>query len=203
MTAAPPVAARRGTAHLVLRFLGRTSLTLVLLTLCYYALPAHGPFHDVATGARWAGSAVALVGFVLLVRRSLRAAQADRTVAARAEAVLTVLYVLVLLFAVTYNVIALQAPEQFDGIETQTDALYFTVTVIATVGFGDITAVGTFARLVVTAQMLVNLVYVGTALRVLTSLGTSHGTDVEDAPAPAGRPQNSPATGEARLVVPD
>ena len=35
-----------------------------------------------------------------------------------------------------------------------TDALYFTVTVFATVGFGDITATTEAARLVVTGQMI-------------------------------------------------
>ncbi|MFS0701894.1 potassium channel family protein [Cellulomonas sp. 179-A 4D5 NHS] len=177
MTSPPLTAAQRTLARQVVAFLRRTSVTLVLLTACYYLLPADGPFHDAATGARWAGSGLALVGFVLLVRRSLRAARADRSVLVRAEAVLTVLYVLVLVFAVTYNAIALRAPGQFDGLENPTDALYFTVTVIATVGFGDITAVGTGARVAVTVQMLVNLVYIGTALRVLTSLGTAHGPD--------------------------
>jgi hypothetical protein len=40
---------------------------------------------------------------------------------------------------------------------TRTDALYFTVTVFSTVGFGDITAASQSARLVVTAQMLLDL----------------------------------------------
>jgi voltage-gated potassium channel len=191
MTAPPLTAAQRALARQVASFLRRTSLTIVLLTACYYLLPADGPFHDVGTGARWAGSLVALAGFVLLVRRSLRAARLDRSVMVRAEAVLTVLYVMVLVFAVTYNAIALSAPEQFHGLETPTDALYFTVTVIATVGFGDITAVGTGARVAVTVQMLVNLVYVGTALRALTSLGTAQGPDgtphdADSEPGPRG-----------------
>lgn len=195
MTSPPLTAAQRALARQVGAFLRRTSLTIVLLTTCYYLLPADGPLHDPGTGARWAGSGVALVGFVLLVRRSLRAARADRSVMVRAEAVLTVLYVLVLVFAVTYHVIALRAPEQFDGLENQTDALYFTVTVISTVGFGDITAVGTGARVAVTVQMLVNLIYIGTALRALTSLGTAHGPD-GIAPGPDGGPApRTPRTG--------
>jgi hypothetical protein len=42
------------------------------------------------------------------------------------------------------------------------------VTIVATVGFGDIHAQGTAARLLVTVHMLFNLVYLGTALRLLT-----------------------------------
>src|SRR5688500_15842290 len=116
MTSPPLTAAQRTLARQVAAFLRRTSLTIVLLTACYYLLPADGPLHDLAAGARWAGSAVALVGFAVLVRHSLRAARADRSVLVRAEAVLTVLYVLVLVFAVTYNVIAVRAPGQFDGL---------------------------------------------------------------------------------------
>jgi hypothetical protein len=48
---------------------------------------------------------------------------------------------------------------------TRTDALYFTVTVFATVGFGDITAVSQSARLVVTVQMLLDLLALGLVVR--------------------------------------
>jgi hypothetical protein len=50
---------------------------------------------------------------------------------------------------------------------TRTDALYFTVTVFATVGFGDITAKTEAARLVVTGQMIVDLVAIGLAVKVI------------------------------------
>jgi hypothetical protein len=48
---------------------------------------------------------------------------------------------------------------------TRTDTLYFTVTVFITVGFGDITAASQSARLVVTAQMLLDLVALGLLVR--------------------------------------
>ena len=48
---------------------------------------------------------------------------------------------------------------------TRTDTLYFTVTVFSTVGFGDITAASQSARLVVTAQMLLDLVALGLLVR--------------------------------------
>lgn len=174
-------------AHEVTEFFWRTSLTLILLTACYYLLPAEGPFHDAVAGTRWGASLIAFAGFVLVVRFQLRIARTKRTVRARAEAMLTALYALILIFAVTYNQIAMHAPGQIDGIHNQTDALYFTVTIISTVGFGDINAVGTAARAVATGQMLINLIYIGTALRVLTTLSTEpRRTTVPDEPAPIG-----------------
>ena len=54
------------------------------------------------------------------------------------------------------------------GIETKIDALYFTITVVSTVGFGDITATGQGARLIVSANMIVNLVLLTIAIRLLS-----------------------------------
>ncbi|MET0414807.1 MAG: potassium channel family protein [Actinoplanes sp.] len=49
---------------------------------------------------------------------------------------------------------------------TRTDALYFTVTVFATVGFGDISATSQIARRLVTAQMILDLLVLGLGIRV-------------------------------------
>ena len=51
---------------------------------------------------------------------------------------------------------------------TRTDSLYFVVTMVSKVGFGDITAVGQTARAVVTVNMFLNLVFLGATLRLLT-----------------------------------
>ncbi len=50
---------------------------------------------------------------------------------------------------------------------TRTDALYFTVTVFSTVGFGDITAKSEAARAVLIIQMLADLALLGAGIRVL------------------------------------
>ena len=55
----------------------------------------------------------------------------------------------------------------FGGPLTHTDGLYFTVTVFSTVGFGDITAKSQTARLVVTGQMLADLIVLGLAIKVI------------------------------------
>ena len=50
---------------------------------------------------------------------------------------------------------------------TRTDALSLTVTVLATVGFGDITAKTGAARLVVIGQMSTDLIILGLGARVI------------------------------------
>ncbi|MFI6448061.1 potassium channel family protein [Kitasatospora sp. NPDC050543] len=72
-----------------------------------------------------------------------------------------------LLFASTYVVMATMSASNFDGQLTHTDGLYFTVTVLSTVGFGDITPKTGAARLVVTGQMLADLVILGLAIKII------------------------------------
>jgi Ion channel len=52
--------------------------------------------------------------------------------------------------------------------------LYFTVTVFATVGFGDITATTEGARVVVTGQMIAGIVIVGIGARIIVD-AVKHG----------------------------
>jgi hypothetical protein len=157
-------------AHQLSSFLWRTSVMLVLLTGSYYLLPVHGPFDDSAAAARSGAVLLALGGVVAVVRMQLRARSLRPSVWTLAESLLTALYLLVLIFATVYDRIAVSAPSQISGISSRTDALYFSVTIVSTVGFGDIHAAGSAARSLVTVQMIIDLVYVGTALRVLSNL---------------------------------
>jgi hypothetical protein len=75
--------------------------------------------------------------------------------------------VFLLLFASAYVVMAAITAGSFSQPMTHTNALYFTVTVFATVGFGDITAKTEAARLVVTGQMIIDLIIFGVGVRVI------------------------------------
>ena len=52
---------------------------------------------------------------------------------------------------------------------TRTDSLYFTVTIFATVGFGDISAASEAARILVTVQMILDLIVLGLGIRIFVS----------------------------------
>ena len=153
----------------VLRLVWRSTLMLALLTVSYYLLPAEDLSGPGPLG-RLGGMLLALTGFVLVVRTQLKGLRSGRwPVLAKVEALLTALYLLILVFATTYFIVYRLAPDQIVGIADRTDSLYFSVTVISTVGFGDIHAVGTTGRLIDPGQMIFDLVYVGAALRALSA----------------------------------
>ena len=64
-------------------------------------------------------------------------------------------------FATAYYVMSVADPGNFNERLTRLDAAYFTVTIFATVGFGDIVATSETARGVVMVQMLSDLALVG------------------------------------------
>jgi len=63
---------------------------------------------------------------------------------------------------------SIQTPLAFSEDLDRVDALHFTMTVFATVGFGDVVPVTRAARAVVTVQMVANLVVLGLVLRLVT-----------------------------------
>ncbi|MFD3678236.1 potassium channel family protein [Streptomyces sp. NPDC058613] len=68
------------------------------------------------------------------------------------------------MFAATYFLYAQEhGGRSFSESLNRNDALYFTVTVFATVGFGDIVPVSQTARVLTTCQMVADLTLVGLA----------------------------------------
>ena len=137
--------------------------TAVLVTI-YYLLPLDHSERWFAVTALVIGLA-ALVG---LVAFQVRAISGSRYPGLRAlEALGVTVPLFLLLFASTYVVLAALATGSFNQPMNHTNALYFTVTVFATVGFGDITAQTETARLLVTGQMITDLIILGLGARVI------------------------------------
>ena len=84
-----------------------------------------------------------------------------------AEALGFIIPFYLLLFASTYFVMERASAANFTQPLTRTDALYFSVTVFTTVGFGDIAAKSETARVVLIVQMLADLALLGAGARVL------------------------------------
>ena len=83
------------------------------------------------------------------------------------EAVGLSIPLLVLIFASAYVAIDQNIPDSFSEDLSRLDAVYFAVTVLATVGFGDISPRSDVARMLVTLQMIVDIVIIGVVAKVL------------------------------------
>jgi hypothetical protein len=83
------------------------------------------------------------------------------------EAVAVSGLLLMLLFASAYVVMDRADHTSFTEPLNRVDSIYFTVTIFATVGFGDIAAASQAARALVTLQMVVDLVLIGLIAKVL------------------------------------
>lgn len=156
-----PRAKRR---RLVLRaFLQALATTTVLVAL-YYTLPLDDRSETWAV-TRLVLGLVVLAGIIAWQVRAIIGSEFPRARMIQALFVTVPFYVLS--FAAAYVLIAESGEANFGGPLSRTNALYFTVTVLSTVGFGDIVPKSELGRLVVTVQMLANLILIGLGARTL------------------------------------
>jgi voltage-gated potassium channel len=146
----------------------RLALQAVALVAFYYLVPVSSGLPAAQLWARGIGAALLLGAAVWFVIRTVaheaRATDAEVDLERLGLAALTGIIV----FALADLVIARVAPHQFTGLATKTDALYFTLTTLTTVGYGDVHADGQLARQVVTLQLVFNVVVLAGAARTLT-----------------------------------
>lgn len=157
----------RRAAVTLLRALGST---IVLLAI-YYLLPLDRTSTGVAISMLSVGL-LALIGLIAVQVRSIIKAEYPALKGVGALATSAPLFLL--LFAATYFVLGGISTSNFSEPMTRTDALYFTVTTFATVGFGDITAKTEVARALVTGQMVAGIVIVGIGARIIVD-AVKHG----------------------------
>jgi voltage-gated potassium channel len=156
----PPARRRRLIIGAVLRGL---VVTTVLVAL-YYLLPLDRPW-DTGTAVRLVIGLLVFTGLTVWQVRAVAGARYPGLRAAEALGFILPLYLL--LFASTYFLMQRASAANFTQPLTRTDALYFSVTVFSTVGFGDITAKSETARVVLIIQMLADLALLGAGARVL------------------------------------
>ena len=83
------------------------------------------------------------------------------------EALILVAVMFLAIFAVIYVLISEGNPESFTEPLDRFTAYYFALTVLATVGFGDITPVTTLARAVTMIQMSLDLAFIAVLVKVM------------------------------------
>jgi hypothetical protein len=150
--------------RLIGRGLLRAFATTVGMVALYYVLP----LDRVSDTYVFAVLAVGVALLATMIAWQVRAIEAADYPGIRAvQALASTTPFFLLLFASTYLLLSGSDGETFTEPLSRSDALYFTVTIFATVGFGDISAKTETARLVVTAQMLLDLVVLGFGIQVI------------------------------------
>jgi voltage-gated potassium channel len=111
------------------------------------------------------------VGLVLLACfiswQTTRVARSELPELRAAQALGAVLPLFLVVFASLYLSYSYVSPFSFSERLDHTRALYFTITVFSTVGFGDIVPRTDPARIIVSFQMLLDLVIIGAVVRVI------------------------------------
>jgi hypothetical protein len=149
--------------RLAIRLVARSLIVAVLLFVGYYTLPMNRPERS--------GLIVLIIGLIVLglvLLWQVRAIMGSPFPRIRAFETLTIgIPLLLLVFASAYYLIQQADPNSFTAPLSKTDALYFTVTVFSTVGFGDITAKTELARILVMIQMMFDLAVFGLVAKLI------------------------------------
>ncbi|SNT29140.1 Ion channel [Asanoa hainanensis] len=149
----------------------RVSASVVLLVALYYIVPVEAGDSGWRLVVRSLAALVFVAGAIALVvwqiRRRLRSDQLPL------EGLAVALVAGAIAFALADYVVAISLPTQFQGLSTRTDGLYFALSTLFTVGFGDIHASGQGARILVIFQMVFNIVVLATGASLLINQATA------------------------------
>ena len=168
----------------ILRSVAIITLSSIFILGAFFALPI-GRESGLRALLRL-GADIALVGAVFAWQiRRIAVAELPELRAVEALGIVVVLFLVA--FSAIYLAMSHQAASTFTQPLDHVRALYFTITIFSTVGFGDITPRTDAARLVVSAQMLLDLVIIGVVVRLLFNTAKSRVTPA--APEAGTEPQ--------------
>jgi voltage-gated potassium channel len=144
----------------------RSLASVAVLVTAYFLLP----FTRLLNGRLIVEFAAGLVlVIVVLAVQTLATLRSRYPLLRSVEAMATTIPLFLVMFSTTHYLINGLDPGSYSEPMTRFDAMYFTMTTFATVGFGDITPVSVPARFVTLLQMIGGLVLVGVVARVLIS----------------------------------
>ncbi|NUR25017.1 MAG: two pore domain potassium channel family protein [Catenulispora sp.] len=142
-----------------------TFLSTVLLLVAYFVVPVDLSGGAIAVGVRVVVTSIGVGAAAWLTLRQI-GRQLDGGDAPLLGLLLAII-TSVLVFALVDFIIATTQPGQFDELNTRIDALYYALTTLATVGYGDVHATGQLARGLMCVQLVFNVAVIATAASVL------------------------------------
>lgn len=150
------------------RLIARSGRRIFATTLGMFILYAVVPVPGSSGAAALLGMIGGLLVFVGLIGWQLHTiVRAEHPVLRAIEVVAFALPFVVVVFAFTYLALSRADPASFSEHLDRVDAMYFTVSTVATVGFGDITPTSAGARILTTFQMLFNLTLIAGLVRLV------------------------------------
>jgi hypothetical protein len=159
---------RRRGRRAATRSFARASVVAAGVITAYYVLPVRAE-SDLGMVLRILLVSVLLAVVVAWEIRAVARAEFPRLRAI--DALVSTVSIMVIAFAITYLNLSLRNTTSFNEALQRTSSLYFTVTTLATVGYGDIYARTDGARVAVMIQMVFNVAVIGTTVRAI--LGTA------------------------------
>jgi len=151
---------------LLATLLRSVAMTMVLV-VTYYLVPITDASGSIAL--EWLGAGLVLV-LALLGWEARRIVHAGYPGLRAVEALAVVVPLFFVVFAVVYRALSTADVSAFSERLSHTDALYFTIVVFGTVGFGDISPKSDPARIVSSLQIILDLVLIGAGVRLLATV---------------------------------
>lgn len=156
----------------------RAVLTAIAATTVVLAIYYLAPLQEQHESA-FVMVAIGVVIIALVLSHEVRAIlRHDKPVSRALVSLAIVIPLFIVVFAWIYLTMSRANPAAFGEPLSRTGALYFTVTILSTVGFGDITPSTDQARLVVTTQMVADAVLLVVAVRLIFRSASKRSTQV-------------------------
>jgi len=159
--------------HVTRREIGKTVVLALASATAVVVAYAVIPFVPNPREAIWSRLMVGILVFSGVLFWQARAiARHDRPLRRAIVALGILVPLFIVIYAANYVTMSRSAPESFNRALGKTEGIYFTVTVLSTVGFGDIVPKTDPARILVTTQMVLNFVLIGGVVRLIVGLGS-------------------------------
>jgi voltage-gated potassium channel len=141
-----------------------TLLTIAVIITLYFVMPFGRRGNPLPLGLATALSIlIAILLTALISRRILRII--DGTISVGIPGLLILLTAVIVAFSTGYYLLARSDPAEIAGLHTRLDSLYFTLTTVATIGYGDIHPAGQAARAIACFQVVFNSIFLAGLVR--------------------------------------
>ena len=180
-----PAERKRAVAKTLLRFV----VIFAAVIGAYFVLPLGGGSGDLEAIARVAGGGLLFVAIMIWEVR--RIVTADLPELRAVDSIALAVPFFLTTYAAAYVTLSAISPGSFTQPLNRAGGLYFSIVTFGTVGYGDIAPVSDLARMLVSSQVLGDLVFIALVLRIVATASR----------LPLERRENPPRDGQRRSTT--